>query len=287
MKKQIFILFIALFAVIPGACAVNKSEESDKNADVQNTEQEMAVTSETESTDSSEILEEQIPESTEQLVEEMCDIVRSMNFEANEPHMDVTPEENQLFLEAYLKILKNEMPIWGYDRGHPVYYRDLWRTGIEFEDLLENKAYREFPYLYYYDDLDGDGKPEFATNQGCLYIFSYELGFDSCRIIYWQESTYLEKIIGARQIWYRDGQHAGVLRDRLIIFSEINDGEIILDLEEGLDKPHFYKVGAYEYESVLVGKENWDEITAPFFEMAENHEIPKLTLEEVFGELLE
>ena len=104
MKKQIFILFMVLLAVIPGACAVYKSEESDKNADVQNTEQEMAVTSETESTDSSEILEEQIPESTEQLVEEMCDIVRSMNFEANEPHMDVTPEENQLFLEAYLKI---------------------------------------------------------------------------------------------------------------------------------------------------------------------------------------
>jgi len=289
MKKQIFILMMVLLTVIPGACAVNKSEELDKNADVQNTEQEMAVSGETESTDSSEFLEEQIPESTEQLIEETCEIVRSMNFEANEPHLDITPEENQLYLEAYLKILKNELPIYGYEsEEEPVYYRDLWMNGIEleYEDLLENRVNRRFRYLYYYDDLDGDGKPEFATNQGCLYIFNYELGDDSCRILYREQSCYLKKLIGAGQIWYRDGQHAGVLRNRLVIFSEENDGEIVLDLEEGYHKPYFYEVGVYEYEPVYVGKEQWDEITAPFFEMAENHEIPELTLEEVFGGLL-
>ncbi|MDE7179063.1 MAG: hypothetical protein K2O59_14715 [Lachnospiraceae bacterium] len=40
------------------------------------------------------------------------------------------------------------------------YYKDLWRAGIEFELLLKEKDTREYPYLYYYDDLDGDGKPD-------------------------------------------------------------------------------------------------------------------------------
>lgn len=127
--------------------------------------------------ENSQVDEEPETESLESKIATTCEVVRAMDFTVNEPHMNVTPEENQKYLEAYLKVLKNEMPV--YNRiGKKIYYRDLWRAGIEFEDLLENNEEKEFPYLYYYDDLDGDGKPEFAVNQGCLYIFNYELEGD-------------------------------------------------------------------------------------------------------------
>lgn len=133
--------------------------------------------------------------------------------------MDIDPEENQLYLEIYLKILKNEMPITN-TTGEEMYRQDLWKSGCDFEELLENKDKRNYPYLYYYDDLDGDGKPEFATSQGCIYIFDYEKEKDKCRVLYGGESCYFKKIIGAGQIWYHYGLHASIIRDRLIVLNE-------------------------------------------------------------------
>lgn len=46
------------------------------------------------------------------------------------------------------------------------------------------------------------------------------------------------------------------------------------------------KTTYYGINGVDVGKENWEELTAPFYEAIE-HEIPTRTLTEVFGELLE
>ena len=145
----------------------------------------------------------------------------------------------------------------------------VWKAGIEFEKLLEKKSERESLYLYYYDDLDGDGKPEFAVNQGGLYM---------------QESCYFKKIVGAGQVWYHDGLHANVIRDRLINISQGNEEEWIINLEEGIDERYpYYMVGIGEDEQVDVGKDNWDEITAPFFEMVEKHGLKEKTLEEVLG----
>ncbi|MCI8323546.1 MAG: hypothetical protein HFI54_07860, partial [Lachnospiraceae bacterium] len=36
-----------------------------------------------------------------------------------------------------------------------------------------------------------------------------------------------------------------------------------------------------------VSEEEWNEITQPFFEMVENNAVPRKTLKEVFGDLLE
>ena len=233
------------------------------------------------SDENNQVTQEPETESPESKIAAMCDTVRAMDFTANEPHMDITPEENQKYLEAYLKVLKNEISIYRQS-GEEIYYRDLWKAGDKFEDLLEDKWHDRF----YYDDLDGDGKPELAIKQGCLYIFNYELEDETCSIIYDQETCYFGKIIGAGQIWYHDGLHADIIRDRLITFDEENE-EVALNLEEGINKKHpYYMVGIGEKEWVDVGKENWDEITAPFFEMIENHGLQEMTLEEVFGEIL-
>lgn len=93
-------------------------------------------------------------ESLEGRIEATCEAVRSMDFIVNEPQMDVSSEENTEYLEVYLKVLKNEMPVRDMT-GEEKYYKDLWKAGIEFEKLLEKKSERESLYLYYYDDLDG------------------------------------------------------------------------------------------------------------------------------------
>lgn len=223
-------------------------------------------------------VEEEIP---------VCDIVRAMDFTAQKPQLDITPEENQIYLEGYLKVLKNEIPTIG--KVEVKYYKDLWRAGIEFEQLLKEKNTREYPYLYYYDDLDGDGKPEFAINQGCMFLFKYEKEQGECKILYQKESCYFKTIVGVGQIWRHDGLHADVIRDDYIVLGEDGNFRYILRLEEGINPKHpYYEVGVGDdptyYEDV--SEEEWNEITQPFFEMVENNAVPRKTLEEVFGDLL-
>lgn len=51
----------------------------------------------------------------------------------------------------------------------------------------------------------------------------------------------------------------------------------------------FYKVGVGGDPTYFedVSEEEWNEITQPFFEMVENNAVPRKTLKEVFGDLLE
>lgn len=217
----------------------------------------------------------------------VCDIVRAMDFTARKPQLDITPEENQVYLEGYLKVLKNEIPTIG--KVEVKYYKDLWRAGIEFEQLLKEKDTREYPYLYYYDDLDGDGKPEFAINQGCMVLFKYDKELEQCKILYSEQACYFESIVGAGQIWYRDVLHADIVRDNYIGLGEDGSFQDILWLEKGINPNHpYYEVGIGDdptyYEDV--SEEEWNEITKPFFEMVENNAVPRKTLEEVFGDLL-
>lgn len=218
----------------------------------------------------------------------ICDIIRAMDFTAKEPQMDITPEENQLYLEGYLKVLKNEIPTIGEEEVK--YYKDLWKAGIEFEQLVKEKDTREYPYLYYYDDLDGDGKPEFAVDQSCMYLFKYEKEQGKCRILYRTESCYFKAIIGAGQIWRHDGLHANTERDDFIGLGENGSFQYILRLDKGTNPNHpYYEVGVGDEPTYYadVSEEEWNEITQPFFEMVENNAVLRKTLEEVFGDLLD
>ncbi|MBD5509001.1 MAG: hypothetical protein HDR05_13415 [Lachnospiraceae bacterium] len=220
----------------------------------------------------------------------VCDMVRAMDFTAREPRLDITPEENRAYLEGYLKVLKNEIPAIG--QVEVKYYKDLWKAGTEFGQLLKEKDTREYPYLYYYDDLDGDGKPEFAINQGCMFLFKYDEEQRECRILYQTESCYFESIVGTGQIWCHDGLHANTVRDDLIGLVEDGSFQYILRIDEGVTpNRHYYEIGVseapiYDVSYVDVSEEEWNELTKPFFEMVENHAVQRKTLEEVFGDLL-
>lgn len=212
-------------------------------------------------------------------VADVCDAVKNMDFTIREPRLDITSEEDRLYKKAYLKVLKNEMPILEWEKQ---YYKDLRGAGIPFEDLLERKDDDSFPYLLYYDDLDGDGKPELGINQGCLYLFDYEMGDEGVHVLYCQESCYLGNILGSGQIWYHDGLHADVIRDRYIFLNQDNEWEEgALDLEQGINPSYkYYLVGTTRYEQTDVGEKNWNEITKPFFEATE-HEISPKTFAEI------
>jgi len=214
----------------------------------------------------------------------VCEIVRAMDFTVKEPDLDITPEENQIYLEGYLKVLKNEIPITS--GAGEQYYKDLWKAGTAFEELVKEKGTREYPYLYYYDDLDGDGKPELAINQGCMFLLKYEPDLNQCRILYDLPTYYFEKIVGVGQIWYHDGFYG---RDRLITLNDEGSFQGILWLEEGKYGTSYFEVGAKDdsFHYADVSEEEWNEITKPFFEMVENNGLPLKTLEEVFGDLLE
>lgn len=70
----------------------------------------------------------------------VCDIVRAMDFTVKKPQLDITPEENRIYLEGYLKVLKNEIPTIG--KVEVKYCKDLWKAGMEFEELLKKRYER-------------------------------------------------------------------------------------------------------------------------------------------------
>ena len=218
---------------------------------------------------------------------DLTEIVKAMDFTVNEPYLNISPQENLVYLEGYLKMLKNEIPI--ISEAGEQYYNDLWKSGIEFEELLREKETREYPYLYYYDDLDGDGRPELAIEQGCMYLIKYEEDLDKCRILYQTEACYFKKMVGAGQIWYHDGLHANVMRDSLVVLTDDGSFQEVFALEKSLDPEYpYYEVRVKDIlQNVNISEENWIEITKPFFDMVEDNGLPLKTLEEVFGELLE
>ena len=218
-------------------------------------------------------------EDTEDDVAVVCAMMRAMDFTVEQPHMELTEKEDRAYKEAFLRLLKNELPIEGWEVE---YYKDLWKAGIPYGDLLEERDNVGYPYSYYYDDIDGDGKPEFGLEQGCAFFFDYELGEDACSISYDAESQYFKKLLGVGRIWEHDGTHAGVVRNRYIVLNSDGEWENAIELQYFTGGEQNY----YVINHVDVGKEIWEELTAPFFEATE-HEVPTKTLRELFGELLD
>ncbi len=228
---------------------------------------------------------------SEEDVMAVCEIVRAMDFTVEQPHMELTEEEDLAYKEAFLCLLKNELPIeggeeWCEDGDR---YRDLWWAGIPYEELLEERDNTDFVQgcCYYYDDIDGDGKPEFGVCQGAVYFFDYELGEKTCSVSYGGQRTYFEGLLGIGKIWEHDTQHGWVERFRYIVLNSAGEWEEVLQLAlyYGEEKETVY-TKYFLINDVNVGEETWEELTAPFYEAIE-YEIPKKTLKEVFGELLE
>ncbi len=44
----------------------------------------------------------------------MCELVHTMDFTVEKPHMELTEEEDLAYKEAFLRLLKNELPIKGW-----------------------------------------------------------------------------------------------------------------------------------------------------------------------------
>ncbi|MCM1045852.1 MAG: hypothetical protein NC417_10105 [Candidatus Gastranaerophilales bacterium] len=229
----------------------------------------------------------ELGEDAEDEVTAVCEMVRAMDFTVEQPHMELTDEEDRAYREAFLRLLKNALPIEGWNEGEDC-YQNLWWAGRPYEELLENRDSVGFPYAYYYDDIDGDGKPEFVVNQGAVYVFDYELGEEACSISYRGLSQYFRGVLGVGKMWEQDYLHAWVERFRYIVLNDDGKWETVLDLElcydEDEDEGIYVKY--YDINYVGVEKEIYEELTAPFFEAIE-YEIPTMTLTEVFGELLE
>ena len=62
----------------------------------------------------------------------VCEMMRAMDFTVEQPHMELTEEEDRAYKEAFLRLLKNELPVKGWNEGED-YYQDLWWAGILYE----------------------------------------------------------------------------------------------------------------------------------------------------------
>ena len=231
-------------------------------------------TSETEGSDA----EPDTEADEEAAIATVCQAVKSLDFEPRMPQLRLTEEEEELYKEAYLKILKNEM--YTSHSGEKQYHRDLFPIGGEFEDSLY------WNRTFYYDDLDGDGKPELGERGNYMYIFKWEPDWSEFRVTFCERRLYVEKILGEGMIWYHDGLHADKIRNRLYVPDETGEWDTALDLEEGLGSCHYYCIDINGSGWVDVGKENWDEVMAPFFGAMETEGIQGKTMDELFGSLL-
>uniref|UniRef100_UPI00286F4019 hypothetical protein n=1 Tax=Anaerosporobacter sp. TaxID=1872529 RepID=UPI00286F4019 len=165
--------------------------------------------------------------------------------------------------------------------GEKEYFRDLYKAGSEFEELIEKLD----AYSFYYNDLDGDGLPELGVSCGEIYILKYELEENEFSPIFIGQA-WDSRILGTGQIWFHNGLHANYIADRYLVLNDKGGWETILDFEQGIQDPFYYQIRMEGYDDVLVNKETWNEITKPFFDATQNAIQPK-TVEEIFGELLE
>ncbi len=222
--------------------------------------------------------ENEINEETSSIV---CEKIKAIDFTIKESPLDITPEVDALYKEAYLKILKSEIPIV-YKSGKKEYFRDLYRIGDEFDKLIEEADF----YSFYYNDLDGDGLPELGVASTCdTDILKYKPEKNECSVIF-ADSTMYHTILGTGQIWFHNGLHAGYIVDRYIVLNDDKGWKTVFSLEHGTQDYPYYCVSIDEYDLVDISEEDWNEITKPFYDATKNA-IPSQTLEEVFGELLE
>lgn len=66
-----------------------------------------------------------------------------------------------------------------------------------------------------------------------MFLFKYEKELDQCKVLDYEQSCYFKTIIGVGQIWYHDGLHVDMIRDRLICLSEDGNFQDVLWLEQG------------------------------------------------------
>lgn len=262
-----------------------QEEQTESEALIEKTESSATQEGQEESENS--VAENEWIGDTEDDVAVVCEMVRAIDFNVEQPHMELTEEEDRAYKEAFLRLLKNELPIEGWFEGEDC-YQNLWWAGIPYENLLEERDSAGFPYSFYYDDIDGDGKPEFGVDQGAVYYFDYELGEEACSISYCGLSCYFEGFLGVGKMWEHDVLHAWVERFRYIVLNSDGEWEEVLELElyYAEDEGETIYTEYYLINGVHVEKEIWEELTAPFYEAIE-HEIPAKTMTEVFGELLE
>lgn len=234
------------------------------------------------------IIEQSDESVADETYQNILETIKNMDFSVKTPCVEISTEEDILYRTAYLNILKNEIPIIN-EAGESVYYRDLWKAGIDCDLLEESGTKTEYPYGIYYSDLDGDGLPELGINQGCFYLLKYDSKTEECRLLYSEQSCYFKGIIGAGQIWYRDGLHANIVRDRFIALDESGEWNTVFDLQYGLiPETPYYSIGISQQaeEHIEVDEDEWNELTKPFYEITEQLLAPQ-SFEDVFGKVMQ
>ena len=152
MNKKRLILIVILVVMVP-ILLIGRDEISKLNNRKRSLEQNV------------------IEHSNEKIISDICtnsasnerqvqvlDEINAIDFSVKQPCMEILQEEDILYRQAYLEILQNEIPIIN-EMGEIVYYKDLWKAGIEVDKLWEFRTEEEYPYAMYYNDLDGDGQP--------------------------------------------------------------------------------------------------------------------------------
>lgn len=264
MRKYVVILIISIYIVFSfSRIVIKQSDINEEN--IFYIEEKSAIKSEFDKEDAVKIV---------------CEKIKSIDFTIKLLPLDISPEVDRMYRKAYLDILKNKIAAVNYE-GEKEYFIDLYNIGIDFEEL-KSLDY----YLFYYNDLDGDGLPELgiknAGGGGYTYIFKYLPEINEFQVLYSNASMYIT-ILGTGQIWYHDGLHANLLRDRYIVLDNNNKWKIVFNSEHGLGPSGFYSIEIDDLK-VNVTEKTWNEITRPFFDATKNA-IPSMNFEEIFNSL--
>lgn len=212
--------------------------------------------------------------------------LEKINFTVEKPHMELTEEEDTLYKDAYLKILKDEIIAYkpSYFGGFPYYIRDFLVKG-EFRDFLYDDSH------FYYDDLDGDGLPELGIRKdGSFIIVKWEEGWDVFALSDWYGSAHEEKILESGKLWHHD-RHEWPVKDELYGYDGAGMWRCIWRIEsekvDCSDEYHFSLWINGMDESIELNEKEGKDLLEPLFKQTEADEPFILkSFEEIFGERL-
>lgn len=219
--------------------------------------------------------------------------MEGIDFQKERPDMNLSPEEEKAYLQGYLKILRSELPLVSKWSEQQEYYKDLYAAGTPYRERLESKNESAFPYGIYYDDLDGDGRPELALLEGvCLYVIKYEPGDEQGRIV-WDRGDATENaaslFMGFMEtgVWFRYENGQKNMTDCYDGPDASGEWTRQLWLERGMRADgQYYEITVRGQETVPVNGEIWTELTESFYSATGNL-LQSKSLAEVFGEELD
>lgn len=248
------------------------------------------------------IMEEHTEMRQEEIVEEIYQRIKDIDFNIKESPIDkdqYNSQTDRIYKTAFLNALTNQIPIQYLDREETFYYKDLIHYGEELDENGLPKYMKQSDY--YYQDFDNDGYPEMIVNTEGPCVLKYDSLKDKVELYYRKEQGW--NLLGARQMFYESysdnyldnssGKYAEnvhvIEREYAYEMVDCNDVKLEVIFYHTMMSNRWgswvntYKVSINEFREIELSEDKWSELITDYF-LKKSQAPHPMSFSKMFGE---